>query len=70
MKESSQNVLSILFSDQNSPIKIKNGLFAEQINGTAFTVKRAENQKSWLYKVRPSATIGQFSESKYPFRII
>lgn len=59
-KESSQHVISILISDQNSPVKIKNGLFAEQLNGTAFTVKRAENQKSWLYKVRPSATQGQF----------
>ena len=27
--------------DQNSPIKLKNGVFAEQLSGTAFTVKRA-----------------------------
>lgn len=58
------------YSDQNSPIKLKKGVFAEQLSGTAFTVKRAENQKSWLYKVRPSVTQGQLKESTYPFRII
>jgi len=46
------------------------GVFAEQLSGTAFTMKRAENQKSWLYKVRPSVTQGQFKESTYPFKII
>jgi homogentisate 1,2-dioxygenase len=56
--------------DQNSPIKLKKGVFAEQLSGTAFTMKRAENQKSWLYKVRPSVTQGQFKESNFPFRII
>ena len=56
--------------DQNSPIKLKHGVFAEQLTGTAFTVKRAENQKSWLYKVRPSVTQGQYKPSNYPFRII
>lgn len=45
---------------QNSPIKLKKGVFAEQLSGTAFTMKRAENQKSWLYKIRPSVTQGQF----------
>ena len=27
--------------DQNSPIKLKHGLFAEQLSGSAFTVKRS-----------------------------
>lgn len=57
-------------SDQNSPIKLKKGVFAEQLNGTAFTVKRAENQRSWLYKVRPSVTQGQYKESTFPFKIV
>jgi len=48
------------YLDQNSPIKLKKGVFAEQLSGTAFTMKRAENQKSWLYKIRPSVTQGQF----------
>jgi homogentisate 1,2-dioxygenase len=70
LKELFLNVNNYTNLDQNSPIKIKNGVFAEQLNGTAFTVKRAENQKVWMYKVRPSATQGQFKESSYPFKII
>lgn len=69
-KESSLNVTLYQCQDQNSPIKLKKGVFAEQLTGTAFTVKRAENQKSWLYKVRPSVTQGQYKESTYPFKII
>jgi homogentisate 1,2-dioxygenase len=45
---------------QNSPVKLKYGLFPEQLTGTAFTVKRAENQKVWYYKLRPSAVEGQY----------
>ncbi len=60
----------VWYSDQNSPIKLKKGVFTEQLSGTAFTVKRAENQKVWMYKVRPTVTQGQFKESTYPFKII
>lgn len=45
---------------QNSPVKLKYGLYPEQLTGTAFTVKRAENQKVWYYKLRPSAIEGQY----------
>lgn len=55
---------------QNSPIKLKYGVYAEQLSGTAFTVKRSENQKTWLYKVRPSAVQGQYSPSKREFKIV
>lgn len=51
---------SLLDSGQNSPVKLKYGVFPEQLTGTAFTVKRAENQKVWYYKVRPSAVEGQY----------
>lgn len=40
---------------RNSPQKCPYGLYAEQLSGTAFTVGRAENQRSWLYRIRPSA---------------
>lgn len=40
---------------QNSPRVPPHGLYAEQLNGTGFTAHRAENQRSWLYRVRPSA---------------
>lgn len=39
---------------QNSPQVCPFGLYAEQINGTAFTAPRSQNQKSWLYRIRPS----------------
>eukprot|EP01094_Clydonella_sp_ATCC50884_P006991 TRINITY_DN1617_c0_g1_i2.p1 TRINITY_DN1617_c0_g1~~TRINITY_DN1617_c0_g1_i2.p1 ORF type:complete len:425 (+),score=95.91 TRINITY_DN1617_c0_g1_i2:59-1276(+) len=39
---------------QNSPQQCPNGLYAEQLSGTAFTVPRNHNQRSWLYRVRPS----------------
>jgi homogentisate 1,2-dioxygenase len=40
---------------QNSPQKVPFGLYAEQLSGTAFTAPRAENRRSWLYRLRPSA---------------
>jgi homogentisate 1,2-dioxygenase len=39
---------------QNSPQKAPHGLYAEQLSGTAFTVPRAGNRRSWLYRIRPS----------------
>ncbi len=40
---------------QNSPQRPPLGLYAEQLSGTAFTAPRAENRRSWLYRLRPSA---------------
>lgn len=56
--------------DQNSPVALKYGLFAEQLSGTSFVVKRSENQKSWLYKVRPSVVEGKYSPSAYDYKIV
>ena len=55
-KELSLKVKIVATSDQNSPVTLKDGLYAEQLSGTAFTMKRSENQKVWFYKVRPSVT--------------
>ena len=33
-------------------------------------MKRAENQKVWYYKLRPSAIEGQYQRAKYPFKIV
>jgi len=41
---------------QNSPQKVPFGLYAEQLSGTAFTAPRAENKRSWLYRLRPTAS--------------
>jgi homogentisate 1,2-dioxygenase len=45
---------------QNSPQHAPLGLFAEQLSGTAFTVPRAHNLRSWLYRLRPAAMHGAF----------
>ena len=39
---------------QNNPQVCPYGLYAEQLSGTAFTAPREHNQRSWLYRVRPS----------------
>ena len=40
---------------RNSPQRPAFGLYAEQLSGTAFTAPRAENRRSWLYRMRPTA---------------
>lgn len=45
---------------QNNPQKCAYGLYAEQLSGTAFTMPRCKNQRSWLYKIRPSVMHDQF----------
>jgi homogentisate 1,2-dioxygenase len=39
---------------QNSPQKTPYGLYAEQLSGSPFTAPRGENERSWLYRMRPS----------------
>jgi len=39
---------------RNSPQKCNYGLYAEQISGSAFTAPQASNQRSWVYRIRPS----------------
>lgn len=45
---------------QNTPFEVPYGLYPEQINGTAFTVRRAQNQRTWLYRIRPSVKHSPF----------
>ena len=45
---------------RNSPQKPPHGLYAELLSGTAFTQPRAENRRSWLYRLRPSAVHGRY----------
>ena len=40
---------------RNSPQKPPFGLHAEQFSTTAFTAPRAQNRRSWLYRMRPMA---------------
>ena len=39
---------------RNSPQKCPYGLYAEQISGSPFTAPRAVNERSWLYRIRPT----------------
>jgi len=41
---------------RNSPQCAPFGLYAEQLSGSAFTAPRSENRRSWLYRIRPSAS--------------
>jgi homogentisate 1,2-dioxygenase len=40
---------------RNSPQRCPYGLYAEQLSGTAFTARRGDNRRSWLYRIRPAA---------------
>jgi homogentisate 1,2-dioxygenase len=46
---------------QNSPRVAPLGLYPEQLNGTPFTTPRATNQRTWTYRVRPSAQRRRFA---------
>ncbi|SAM78802.1 probable homogentisate 1,2-dioxygenase [Ustilago bromivora] len=48
----------------HSPQKVNHGLYAEQLSGTAFTAARAKNQRSWLYRIRPSVNHEPFQRYK------
>jgi homogentisate 1,2-dioxygenase len=47
---------------RNSPQRCAYGLYAEQLSGSPFTAPRASNERSWLYRIRPTvAHWGRFS---------
>merc|ERR1711907_440438 len=49
--------------DRIMPQKCPMGLYAEQLSGSAFTVGRNENQRTWLYRIHPSVGHRQFVPS-------
>lgn len=53
-------VTGALPQGRNSPQKPAFGLYVEQFSGTAFTVPRDRNLRSWFYRMRPSAMHGPF----------
>src|SRR5207253_10295344 len=46
----------------NSPQKAPMGLYAEQFSGTAFTVPRDRNKRTWTYRIRPSVLHKPFKQ--------
>jgi homogentisate 1,2-dioxygenase len=51
---------------QNSPQRVAHGLYAEQLSGTAFTAPRGSNRRSWMYRIRPAVTHGEFTPFTQP----
>ena len=51
----SEAVDGALPKGRNSPQRPAFGLYAEQLSGSSFTMARAENRRSWLYRMRPTA---------------
>jgi homogentisate 1,2-dioxygenase len=58
----SEALAGALPEGQNSPQNAPYGLYAEKLSGTAFTVPRAANLRSWLYRIRPSVLHGKFQQ--------
>lgn len=52
---------------QNNPQKCPYGLYAEQLNGTAFTAPRSDNKRTWFYRIRPSVTHEPFTQVDQPY---
>ncbi len=49
---------------RNSPQRCAYGLYAEQLSGSPFTAPRASNERSWLYRIRPTvANWGRFEKA-------
>lgn len=51
---------------QYSPQQVNYGLYAEQFNTTAFTAPRAENRRTWFYRIRPSVVQGDYQPWQQP----
>ena len=51
----SEAVEGALPKGRNAPQRPAFGLYAEQLSGTAFTMARGENRRTWLYRMRPTA---------------
>ena len=52
---------------RNSPQRPAYGLYAEQLSGSPFTAPRGTNERSWLYRIRPSVKhTGRFKAADYP----
>ncbi|MEH2618416.1 homogentisate 1,2-dioxygenase [Bradyrhizobium sp. AZCC 1620] len=49
---------------RNSPQRCAYGLYAEQLSGSPFTAPRGSNERSWLYRIRPSVKhSGRFAKA-------
>lgn len=52
---------------RNSPQRCNYGLYAEQLSGSPFTAPQHKNERSWLYRIRPSVKhLGRLSKIDIP----
>ena len=51
---------------QFNPQRPPRGLYAEQFSTTAFTAPRAENRRTWFYRIRPSVAQSDFRPLDHP----
>ena len=52
---------------RNSPQRCNYGLYAEQLSGSPFTAPRGKNERSWLYRIRPSVKhVNRFTKVDVP----
>lgn len=65
-EHASEALSGALPEGRNSPQRPAYGLYAEQLSGTAFTVPRHLNRRSWLYRIRPGAVHGPFKALDRP----
>jgi homogentisate 1,2-dioxygenase len=50
---------------RNSPQRCAYGLYAEQLSGSPFTAPRTTNERSWLYRIRPTVSHwGRFEKAE------
>jgi homogentisate 1,2-dioxygenase len=52
----SEAVPGALPQGRNSPQRAPLGLYAELLSGSAFTAPRFDNRRTWVYRIRPSAS--------------
>src|SRR5579871_1670553 len=57
----SEAIDGIIIPGRNSPQRVSHGLYAEQLSGSAFTMPRQMNLRSWLYRIKPSVVHGEFT---------
>jgi homogentisate 1,2-dioxygenase len=58
-------LLGALPIGRNSPQKCAYGLYTEQLSGSPFTAPRTTNERSWLYRIRPTVSHwGQFQKAE------
>jgi len=61
-EQQSEAIPGALPQGQNAPQTPPRGLYTEQLSGSPFTAPRAQNRRSWLYRIRPSAMQPAFQQ--------